>query len=48
MKVGDLVETEYGDFGIVIGQVGVTDRWLVRWFNGDVYASWSSNLWRVS
>ena len=48
MKIGDLVEDEYGEFGIIVGQVGVTDRWLVRWFHGNTYALWASNLWVVS
>ena len=48
MKIGDIVEDDYGDIGIVIGQVGVTERWMVRWFNGKTYALWRSNLWIIS
>jgi len=48
MKVGDLVEDDYGLMGIVTAQIGVTDRWLVEWVDGSTGAAWSSNLWRVS
>ena len=48
MKVGDLVEDDYGEIGVVIGQVGVTERWMVRWFKGETYALWRSNLWIIS
>ena len=37
MKVGSVVENPFGDMGIVIQQIGVVDRWLIQWANGEVY-----------
>ena len=38
MKAGDLVENTYGEIGIVLWQVGVVDRYMVHWNNGERYA----------
>ena len=37
MKIGSVVENPFGDIGIVIRQIGVADRWLIQWANGEVY-----------
>ena len=37
MKVGDLVQNEYDEYGIIMRQIGVVDRWYVAWLVG--YAS---------
>ena len=38
MQVGDLVQNEYGEYGIIIRQIGVVDRWWVEWLDGPPYA----------
>ena len=38
MQVGDLVQNEYGEYGIIIRQIGVVDRWWVEWLVGPPYA----------
>tara|TARA_R100000030_G_scaffold94694_1_gene81691 strand:- start:9 stop:212 length:204 start_codon:yes stop_codon:yes gene_type:complete len=35
MNIGDLVEDEWGDLGIIIRQVGIIDRWVVKWLTGS-------------
>ena len=37
MKIDSVVESPFGDIGIVIRQIGVADRWLIQWANGEVY-----------
>ena len=44
MKAGDLVENTYGEIGIVLWQVGVVDRYMVHWNNGERYALNGYNL----
>jgi len=44
MKVGDLVMCQWGEIGIVLWQVGVTDRYMVHWENGEQYAINGCNL----
>ena len=44
MKEGDLVENTYGEIGIVLWQVGVVDRYMVHWNNGERYALNGYNL----
>ena len=44
MKEGDLVECTWGEIGIVLWQVGVTDRYMVQWNNGERYALNGCNL----
>jgi hypothetical protein len=45
MKVGDLVEDEWGEMAIITSQVGVTDRWRLKYIlTGIVSTSWESNL----
>ena len=48
MKVGDLVQNEYGEYGIIIRQIGVVDRWWVEWLDGPPYAMNGYKLWVVS
>ena len=38
MQVGDLVKNEWGEFGVIIRQIGVVDRWWVEWLDGWSYA----------
>ena len=48
MNIGDLVENEHGEIGIIRHQIGVTDRWLVHYFETNTMrASWSSKLYRL-
>ena len=47
MKTGDLVET-YGKLGIVLYQMGVTDRWMILWDCGEKYALNGYNLFLVT
>ena len=47
MKVGDLVQNKYGEYGIVIRQIGVVDRWWVEWMVGTACAINGCNLWSV-
>ena len=44
MKEGDLVKCIWGDIGIVLWQVGVTDRYMIHWNNGERYALNGYNL----
>ena len=40
MQVGDLVQNEYGEYGIIIRPIGyVVDRWWVEWLVGPPYAA---------
>ena len=47
MQVGDLVTGGLGWVGIILWQVGVTDRWMVYWATGDKYALNGYNLFLV-
>ena len=38
MKIGDLVQNEYGEYGIITAQIGVVDRWWIEWLHGESYA----------
>ena len=33
--IGCVVQNTWGELGIVIQQIGVVDRWLVVWANGE-------------
>ena len=47
MNIGDLVENQYGEIGIIRHQIGAT-RWLVHYFDrGTMRASWGSKLYRL-
>jgi hypothetical protein len=35
MNSGDLVTNEYNDIGIIIRQVGIINRWVVKWMTGS-------------
>ena len=56
MKAGDLVVNDFYGKGMIVQQVGVVDRWFVRWFKpissiGDdksVRAVWGSELEVIS
>jgi hypothetical protein len=48
MKVGDLVENEYGMLGIIMWQVGVVDRWMIHWYDGEQYAWNGCNLFLIT
>ena len=48
MKVGDLVENEYGMLGIIMWQVGVADRWMIHWYDGEQYAWNGCNLFLIT
>ena len=47
MKVGDLVTDSWGHMGIILWQVGVADRWMVRWATGHNHALNGCNLFLV-
>ena len=51
MKVGDLVENQWGEIGIVLRQVGVVDRWVVHWMTSThqvkVRAHWTHDLYPI-
>ena len=45
MKIGDLVTDNYGTIGIIIAQVGVIDRWIVKWIDsGETDGKWGYNI----
>jgi hypothetical protein len=45
VQLGDLVKDKYGTIGIVVRQVGVIDRWLVKWIDsGEITGQWGHNL----
>jgi len=48
-QIGDLVEDEWGDLGIIIQQIGVVDRWLVHYLTGGygLRGHWGSRLYLV-
>ena len=44
MKIGDLVTDERDrNIGIVLRQVGIIDRWVVKWLTGQK-ADWDNGL----
>jgi thermostable 8-oxoguanine DNA glycosylase len=50
MNIGDLVQNEWGELGIILRQVGVVDRWIVRWLNApshyeQIRAQWGRDLY---
>ena len=46
MNIGDLVTDEWGDLAIITSQVGVTDRWRLKYIlRRGVSTSWGSNLY---
>lgn len=45
MEIGDLVKDKYGKIGIVVRQVGVINRWLVKWIDsGETTGQWEHDL----
>ena len=48
MKIGDLVRGGLGGMGIILWQVGVTDRWMVAWADGKRYAVNGYNLFSIT
>ena len=48
MNIGDLVLDEWDDLAIIIAQVGVIDRWRLKYItNGWTSTSWGSNLYPI-
>lgn len=48
MNIGDLVTDEWDDLVIIIAQVGVIDRWRLKYItNGYTSTSWGSNLYPI-
>ena len=47
MKEGDLVICQWGQIGIVLGQIGVADRYMIYWENGERYAINGCNLFYI-
>ena len=48
MKIGDLITDNYGTLGIVINQIGVVDRWLIKWIHsGEITPEWGVTLFRL-
>jgi len=48
MKIGDLITDNYGTLGIVINQIGIVDRWLVKWIDsGEITPEWGVTLFRL-
>ena len=52
MNSGDLVTNEYNDIGIIVRQVGIINRWIVKWITGSeteysngVRAHWGHDLY---
>ena len=49
MNIGDLVIDEWGHIAIITSQVGVTDRWRLKYIRcGGVSTSWGSNLYPLN
>ena len=49
MNIGDLVHDEWGDLAIITSQVGVTDRWRIRYITGGYKSTSSgSNLYPLN
>ena len=48
MNIGDLVTDNYGTIGLIIAQVGVIDRWVVKWIDsGETSAQWGGYLFHL-
>ena len=48
MNIGDLVVDEWDQLAIVTSQVGVTDRWRIKYIQcGTEISSWGSNLYSL-
>jgi hypothetical protein len=48
MNMGDLVTDEWGDLAIIVSQVGVSDRWRIRYItSGYTITSWGSRLYPI-
>ena len=46
MNIGDLVTDEWGDMAIILSQVGVLDRFRIKYiFRGGIASAWGSNLY---
>ena len=46
MNIGDLVEDEWGEIAIITSQVGVTDRWRLKYIaTGVDSVAWGANLY---
>ena len=48
MNIGDLVTDNNGTIGIIIAQVGVIDRWIIKWIDsGETSAQWGGYLFHL-
>ena len=48
MNIGDLVTDNYGTIGLIIAQVGVIDRWVVKWIDsGETSSQWGGYLFHL-
>lgn len=46
MNIGDLVEDAWGDLAIIMSQVGVTDRFVIKYIaTGKVTSDWGNRLY---
>ena len=46
MQTGDLVVDDWGDLAIITSQVGVTDRWRLKYIiTGAISVAWGSSLY---
>ena len=49
MNIGDLVYDEWGDLAIIVSQVGVSDRWRLKYIVTRVRSTaWGSNLYPLN
>ena len=48
MKIGDLVFDEWNYLAIVVAEVGMSDRWRIKYINSGCYSTaWGSNLFPI-
>ena len=48
MNIGDLVTDEWGDLAIVMAEVGMSDRWRIKYIDtGACSTAWGSNLYPI-
>ena len=46
MNIGDLVVDEWGEIAIITSQVGVLDRFRIKYIlTGGIASAWGSNLY---
>ena len=48
MNIGDLVFDEWNYLAIVIAEVGMSDRWRIKYINTGCHSTaWGSNLYPI-